>query len=107
MRTISLLGAAIGCALALSPSIATGASPGEKNDGGTVPWLQLRAAFASEGLWPAMDRGVAPVVQTKLEASSTRLHGVKSKGNLDPRSLAAIGPASQPMAKTKTTREEN
>lgn len=67
MRTISLFAAAIACALALSPSLATSVLPNVGKQASSS-WLELRTALAGENLWPgnAVAQAARPEAETVL-----------------------------------------
>lgn len=103
MRSILLPTAAIACALALSPGAASATLLNNPN---APTWLQFRAAFAAEDLWPDASNHVGNAVKSKARAATL----LDNRTSLDKAKLNMGGPAERlastlplPSGKTKQT----
>lgn len=104
MRSISLPAAAIACALALSPGATSAAPLDNANDAPT--WLQFRAAFAAEDLWPDVINYGSRAVKSKVRAAAvldslTSLNKTKLNAGGHAVHLASMQPL--PPGKTRQT----
>ena len=104
MRSISLPAAAIACALALSPGATSAAPLDNPSDAST--WLQFRAAFAAEDLWPDVTNPGSHSVKSKARAATV----LDNRTSLDKAKVNARGHAVQlastqplPPGKTRQT----
>jgi len=68
--------AAIACALALSPGSGTAAQLNGNNDLAVPTWLQFRAAFAAEELWP--DAAGKQIGSASQRRSASVLHNTNA-----------------------------
>lgn len=104
MRSISLPAAAIACALALSPGATSAAEIDNPSD---VPtWLQFRAAFAAEDLWPDVTNPGSYSVKSKARAATVldnRTSIDKVKPNASGHALQQASTQPLPPGKTRQT----
>lgn len=101
MRSISLPAAAIACALALSPGATSAAPLDNPND--TPTWLQFRAAFAAEDLWPDVTNHGSHSVKSKARAATVLDNRTSlDKGKVNVRGHAVQLSSMQPLPPDKT-----